>query len=155
MKLFLKEWDELFLIKQSYHITNVDLDKMIDKILVFKEKFHLPPEILLSNQDVCKILNSFKDKNAICKLSDMNEEGRLIIVVGCDYMSYNDTEGKMHSDGLLLLLIICDDKYSINSSYLIFYAGPDQYAIMLLDFCEEKNDYIIPDLSASLEEAET
>ena len=43
MKLFLKEWDELFLIKQSYHITNVDLDKMIDKILVFKEKFHLPP----------------------------------------------------------------------------------------------------------------
>ena len=85
----------------------------------------------------------------------MNEEGRLIIVVGCDYMSYNDTEGKMHSDGLLLLLIICDDKYSINSSYLIFYAGPDQYAIMLLDFCEEKNDYIIPDLSASLEEAKT
>jgi hypothetical protein len=64
-----QNWEWLYVEENEkediYFFRNLDVDKIINKLISLSDKFYIPDSRSISKNNICEILNNFKDKNNI------------------------------------------------------------------------------------------
>ena len=70
MNSLIKEAEVLIVYETCKIITNVNVNEIIETLISNKKNFNKYNQLSLKNEDICKFLKEFKDKNTMFKMQE-------------------------------------------------------------------------------------